>query len=177
MYRSFVASIALVAAAGGGASAGARAPMTVAPPPAPITRLLACQSLTEAAARLACFDRESAAINTAVSRRDIVVIDRESVRSSRRSLFGLSLPSLAVFGGDDKDELKQIDGVLSGTGRNRDGGYIFKLEDGSRWTQVDDRPFALEPRSGEKVIVKKAAMGSYMLVVARQPGVRVQRLN
>ena len=74
-------------------------------------------------------------------------------------------------------QLAAIDSVLEGTSQNRDGGYVFRLEDDSRWTQVDDRSFALEPRRGEKVVVRRAALGSYMLTVGRQPGVRVQRLN
>jgi hypothetical protein len=155
--------------------AGAKPPKVV-PQAAPVARLLACQSLTDAVGRLACFDHEAAAMRGAISRRDLVVVDRDEIRRTRRSLFGLSLPNMAVLGGD-KEEISHIDSVLEGTSHNRDGGYVFRLEDDSRWTQVDDRPFALEPRKGEKVVVKRAAMGSFMLTVGHQPGVRVQRLN
>lgn len=89
----------------------------------------------------------------------------------------MALPDLGIFGDDGKDAIKQIDGNISGVSTNRDGGYVFSLADGSRWTQIDDRPIALEPRSGDKVVVSKAAMGSYMLSVRRQPGVRVRRIN
>lgn len=143
---------------------------------APVARLLACQSFTDGMTRLACFDREAATVRGAISRRDLVVVDRDEIRRTRRSLFGLSLPNMAVLG-SDKEEISHIDSVLEATSHNHDGGYVFRLQDDSRWTQMDDRSFALEPRQGEKVVVKRAAMGTYMLTVGHQPGVRVLRLN
>lgn len=171
MLRHVMGMMLVVSAAQTDAKLPPDAPQAVA-----VSRLLACQSVADGAARLACFDRESMAMRGALSRRDLVVVDRDEIRRTRRSLFGLSLPSMA-FLGSDKEEINHIDSVLEATSRNRDGGFVFRLEDDSRWTQVDDRPFALEPRRGEKVVVKRAAMGSYMLTVGRQPGVRVQRVN
>ncbi len=167
-------TVALMWAAG---SPLAAKPKFVAGPPAGFERLLACRGLGESAARLACFDREAGSVGEAVARRDIVVVDREAAGKMRRSLFGLALPDLAIFGDDGKDAIKQIDGVIAGVSTNRDGGYVFSLADGSRWTQIDDRTIALEPRGGDKVMVSKAAMGSYMLSVRRQPGVRVRRID
>ena len=170
----WVIAVALVGAA---ASPLVAKPKLVAGPPAGFGRLLACRGLSESAARLACFDREARAVGEAVARRDIVVVDREAVGKTRRSLFGLALPDLGIFGDDGSDALKQIDGVIAGVSTNRDGGYVFSLADGSRWTQIDDRPIAIEPRGGDKVIVRKAALGSYMLSVGRQPDVRVRRID
>ena len=36
---------------------------------------------------------------------------------------------------------------------------------------------AVAPKSGDKVVVKKGALGSYIMSVARQPGVKVKRIN
>ena len=150
---------------------------TDGPPPAQITKLLECRAIAATAERLACFDRESAIVGDAVAKQDLVVFDRESVRKTRRSLFGFSIPNLGVFGDKDQDAIKQIDGVIAAFGHNADGGYIFVLQDGGRWSQIDDRPLALEPRSGDKVTIKRAALGSFMLSVGRQPGLRVKRIN
>ncbi len=166
-----------VAVIGSISSPVAAKPKFIPGPPAGFERLLACRGLSESAARLACFDREAGAVGEAVARRDIVVVDREAVGKTRRSLFGLALPDLGIFGDDGKDAIKQIDGVVAGVSTNRDGGYVFSLADGSRWTQIDDRPIAIEPRGGDKVVVRKAALGSYMLSVRRQPDVRVRRLD
>jgi hypothetical protein len=93
-------------------------------------------------------------------------------------LFGLSIPRLSILEGSGKaDEISQVDGILSSVGRNSDGGYIFSLQDGASWTQIDGYPFAVEPKAGDKVIVKRGALGSYVLAVNRQPGVKVKRIR
>ena len=160
------------------------APPLLANPPSPgaspvqITRLLACKAVSDSAARLNCFDHEASVLAQAIDRKDVVVVDREAIRSTRRSLFGFSVPSFGLFGNDGgTEEVKQIEGVLQGSSSNRDGGYVLALADGSRWSQTDDRPLALEPRIGDKIVVHRAAMGSYMLNVGRQPGIRVKRIN
>jgi len=148
------------------------------PPPPQVNALLACRAITDSAQRLACFDQNAAIIGEAVAKRDLVVFDRESVRQTKRGLFGFGIPNLGIFGDDnDEVEIKQIDGEIVSTAFNADGGYIFRLADGSRWTQMDGKPFALPPEAGDKVVVKKGALGSYIMSVARQPGVKVRRTN
>lgn len=175
----FLAVAFTMAALGALASAAGAEPATARPGdavPAQVQRLLACRSIADPTERLACFDREIGTTAAAVERKDLVVVDRDEVRRAKRTLFGLSLPKIALFGSDG-EEVSQIDGVIDGVGRNRDGGYVFILQDGSKWSQTDSRPIALEPERGDKVVVKKAALGSFMLSVGRQPGVRVQRVN
>lgn len=148
------------------------------PPPPQVNALLACRGITDSAERLACYDKAAASIGEAVAKKDIVVYDRESVRKTKRGLFGFSIPNLGIFGDDDDEvEVTQIDGVIVSTAFNADGGYIFRLADGSRWSQMDGKPIALAPESGDKVVVKKGALGSYFLSVAKQPGVKVKRIN
>ena len=158
----------------------ASAPKKVAegPPPAAVTELLNCRNITDSAARLACYDKSAATIGEAVARKDLVVMDRESVKKTKRGLFGFSIPNLGIFGDDDNAvEIKQIDGTIVSTAFNADGGYIFRLADGSRWTQIDSKPFSIPPQGGDKVVVKKGALGSYFLSVEGMPGVKVQRTN
>lgn len=169
----------MVAAAVGlilGGTAGAAKPVD-ATVPAQIQRLLACRSMTENAARLACFDRETQTVAGALSGGDLVAVDRERVRTAKRSLFGFHVPTLgSVFGGGD-DDVKQVEGVVSDVAYNVDGGYVLRLADGARWSQTDGKPIAMEPQRGDKVVVKRGAMGSYFLSVGRQPGVKVERVN
>ena len=143
-------------------SPAASAPKKVAegPPPAQVTELLDCRNIADSAERLACYDKTAASIGEAVAKRDIVVFDRESVKKTKRGLFGFAIPNLGIFGDDDDAvEIKQVEGTIVSTGFNADGGYIFRLADGSRWTQIDSKPFAVEPRNGDKVVVKKGALG------------------
>lgn len=149
---------------------------TEGPPPAEFTQLLNCRGIADSAQRLACYDKAAASIGEAVAKRDIVVFDRESVRKTKRGLFGFSIPNLGLFG-DDNDEvaIKQIDGTIAASSMNRDGGYIFILEDNTQWSQIDGKPVALPPRRGDKVVVKKGTLGSYFLSFGGQPGLKVKR--
>jgi hypothetical protein len=148
------------------------------PPPAEITALLNCRNIADSAERLACYDKAAATMGAAVAKRDLVVIDRESVKKTKRGLFGFSIPNLGIFGDDnDEVEIKQIEGTVVSTAFNSDGGYIFRLADGSRWSQLDSKPFAIPPQGGDKVVVKKGTLGSYFLTVQGQPGVKVKRIN
>jgi hypothetical protein len=148
------------------------------PPPQQVNELLACRTIADNAQRLACYDKSAAVIGEAVAKRDIVVFDRESVKETKRGLFGFSIPNLGIFGDEDKeDEIKQIEGTIVSTAFNADGGYIFRLADGSRWSQMDSKPFAIPPQSGDKVVVKKGSLGSYFLSIPGQPGVKVERTN
>jgi hypothetical protein len=156
------------------ASAPPAAPL---PSAAPVQRLLSCGTTADPAVRLACFDREAATLRDAIQRQDVTIVDRDSVRQARRNLFGLSLPRLAILGQEGADEVRQIESAIAGTSRNSDGGYIFRLADGSRWTQTDGNMFALAPKVGEAVSVRRAALGSFFLTVGRQPGVKVRRIN
>lgn len=145
--------------------------------PPQVNALLACRSVTGSAERLACYDRAAASIGDAVAKEELVVFDREGVRKTKRGLFGFSIPNLGVFGDDDQTEIKQIEGTIASYGTNADGGYIFRLADGTRWSQMDDKVIAIPPRNGEKVIVKRGVLGSYMLAVGKQPGVKVRRVQ
>ena len=60
------------------------------PPPAAVTELLNCRNITDSAARLACYDKSAATIGEAVAKKDLVVMDRESVKKTKRGLFGFS---------------------------------------------------------------------------------------
>lgn len=161
------------------ASPGAAAKQPeAAPPPPQVNALLACRGVADSAERLGCYDKAAAGIGEAVARKDIVVYDRESVGKTKRGLFGFSIPNLGLFGDDDTEvEIKQVDGQIASTAFNADGGYIFRLADGSRWSQIDGKPIALPPENGDKVVIKKGALGSYILSVAKQPGVKVKRIN
>jgi hypothetical protein len=138
-----------------------------------------CRTITDKEARLACFDAAVAKLETAIDKRDLVVVDREHIRQTKKTLFGLSLPDLNLFGGagKDMDEISAIDGVVGGARMDENSAWILQLEGGATWRQIDSRPLALAPRRGSKVVIKKAALGSYMMRVDGQPGIRVRRVS
>jgi hypothetical protein len=177
MRQGYMMAMLMAAGAIAAPAAAAKPAAPPATPPAQVQKLLACRGLTDSVQRLACFDRETSAMADGIARRDLVVVDRELVRSTRRSLFGLTLPRIGILDDDQSTEVKQLDGVIAGVGRNSDGGYVFVLQDDGRWSQIDSNVIAVEPRPGDKVVIRRATMGSFMLSVDRQPAVRVKRIQ
>lgn len=145
----------------------ARAPLLVA-----VTR---CRAITEPAARLACFDESVAALDTAETRRTIVVVDQQQVRETRRTLFGIALPDTGLFG--NGEDLPQIEATLASASVDDFGRWSFVLADGARWIQTDDTVIARRPRANDKVLIKRAALGSFRLSVAGLASVKAKRLN
>jgi hypothetical protein len=144
-------------------------------PPA-VQQLIACRSIGDPTQRLACYDRQSDALNVAIAKKDVVVIDKARATATRRSLFGFSVPDFGgLFGGGD--DIKQIESTVAAAGPNSDGGWTIKLADGSMWTQTDQSPIALEPRRGDRVVVKRGALGAFFLELGRQPGFKVRRIG
>ena len=160
----------------------AAAPAVAAPrpaagnaPPAVVQSLLTCRAMTDAAARLACYDKAAAGVAQAIDTKELVMIDKAKATEVKRSLFGYSAPDFAgLLGGGD---VKQIDGVVAAAFNNRDGGWTVRLVDGSTWTQNDDAPIALPPRKGDKVTIKRGTLNSYFLRIGSQPGVKAHRIN
>jgi hypothetical protein len=143
--------------------------------PAQVQRLMACRGIAAADQRLACYDRETAAMDQAISSRDLVMIDKEKARAAGRSLFGFSVPNFGgLFGSNG--EISEIDGTIKSAGRNPDGGWLITLNDGSVWTQTDDWP-GLDARPGKKVIVKRGTLGSFWLSIPGQNGIKVKRIG
>jgi hypothetical protein len=172
MRQIFVISGLLALAAA--TSAEARNPLPGGTP-AIVQGLLACRAIGDPAQRLACYDRQSSAVATAIDKKDLVVIDKERATAAKRSLFGFSVPSFAgLLGGGD---LNQIDGTVAAATQNADNGWIIKLADGSVWSQTDDTPVALEPRRGDKVVIKRGALGSYFVKLGSQPGFKAKRIG
>ena len=114
--------------------------------PAQVQRLMDCRNITAPDQRLACYDREVAAMNQAIASNDLVLIDKEKARAAGRSLFGFSIPNFGGLFGTN-GELNQIDGTIKSIAHNQDGGWVITLEDGSIWSQTDDWPgFRCAPR-------------------------------
>ena len=145
--------------------------------PAQVQRLMACRTIAAAQDRLACFDRETNAMQQAIASKNLVFVDREKVRAASRSVFGFSVPNFGgLFGGSD-DQVKQIESTVTRSGRNADGGWVFYLADGSVWSQTDDWPLGLPPERGDKVVVSRGLMGSFRLRLNKQPEIKVRRIG
>jgi hypothetical protein len=178
-YLILAATLGVAIAAGGAKAAkpDASAPAAQGQRPQVFEAVTRCRAIANDAERLRCFDGAAAAMEQAVDRRDLVVIDRQQVRAAHRKLFGIEIPRLNLFGGgDDKaDEVSELDGVASSVAQDGNGRWIVTLEEGGTWVQIDDNSVAVAPRPGTKIVIKRAALGSYMMRIGGQPGVRAHR--
>lgn len=173
--RKFLLITAALAIAVGG-SAAARKPVSSATP-ANMQRLLACRAIQDGAQRLACFDRETAAVDQAIAKRDLVMIDKARATQAKRSLFGFSIPDFGgLFGGGD-DEVKEIASTVVDFSHNAFTGWTIKLADGSTWVQTDDAQLGLPPSKGQKVVVRRGSFGAFYLRLNGQPGYKVKRIG
>ena len=152
--------------------------------PEVLSRLIACRSIAEASARLACFDAQSTALDQAERKRDVVVVDRSQIRKARRSLFGLELPDFSLFGGAAKDGkagseegVSRIASTITQASQGPTGRWTMVVEGGARWLQVDTRDLARLPRAGMPIVIRRATMGSYLASIDKQIAIRVRRIN
>jgi hypothetical protein len=147
--------------------------------PEALEAVLRCRAIAEEAARLACFDQAVASFERATASREVVVVDRKAVRDTKRSLFGLSLPRLAIFGGgeNDDEEVNSIEGVAASAYQDGEGRWVVHLQDGGTWRQIDNIILGGRVKAGSKIVVRRAAMGSFMMRIDGQPGVRARREN
>lgn len=147
--------------------------------PEVMAKLSACRTVPGTTERLACYDAAAAAFESAIAKREVTVVDRERVREARRMLFGLEMPKFPFFGDkndDDKEErIDAIDAVVASAVQNGYGKWVVKLQEGGSWTQIDSAPLVGWPKPGAKVKIRRAALGSYMMRVEGQPGIRVKR--
>jgi hypothetical protein len=151
------------------------------PPPRPaiFQQLVDCRTIADAAARLACYDLHVAEIDAAEKNADVVVVDREQVKTANRGLFGLGGIHIgSLFGKSDtkEEEIDHIEGPLKSASQGASGRWTLMLDDGARWVQIDDISI-LAPKPGHVIRIRKAAMGSFFATINGKATIRVKRQN
>jgi hypothetical protein len=136
-----------------------------------------CRAITDPTERLACFDKTAAALDEAQAKGDVVVVDRKQVHEVKRQAFGFNLDALSMFDRsgvkDSADE--SITATVKAAHRNVSGKWVVTLDSGAVWRQIDDEELSRDPTPGTSVRVRKAVLGSFMMSVDGQPGLRVHR--
>ena len=169
--------ILLAAAAPAGAQSGRPGS---SPPSRHLSALEACRAIQADPARLACFDREAGALLTASRGGELSVVNRADMRTARRSLFGFALPKLPFFAGDKSaDEVPDtLDSTIVSAQSIANDLYRIKIAAGDALWETTDSPMSLSaPRGGQKIVISKAALGSYFLRIDGQVGVKGRRIK
>lgn len=153
---------------------------TLAQQPEVVQSLFACRTITDAEARLRCYDTQTAALQQASQDREVVMVDKEQIKKTRRGLFGLSLPNMNIFGGGKNDEeserVLEVEGIIAQAQLVRRNWFIT-LEDGAKWVQTDARELIRDPHKGSAIKIRAAALGSYLANIDGQTAIRVKRVN
>jgi hypothetical protein len=170
---ALLVTVSLTQAAAARDKAAAKAPV-----PAIFQNVVDCLQIDDSAQRLTCYDQNVQAMKAAQKSDQLFIASEDQIKESRRGLFGLTLPSLKIFGGADGDyaEVKEIEGVIASV-RETAAGYIFTLADGAVWAQSENRYLGMTPKKGQKIVIRKAALGSYMGKLEGGVGFRIKRLN
>lgn len=138
-----------------------------------------CRALTDGAARLSCYDGAVGTLDAAAARRDIVVLDREEVKQTRRGLFGFSLPRLPFFKGDESQKADMPSELLTtaqGVRPLGHGKWRIVVEGGAVW-ETTEPVLRHDPKVGGKIRIRQGSMTNYFLSVDGDPAVRAKRVG
>ena len=155
-----------------------------------IDGLLGCRSLEDPAERLACFDRETAALADAVEEDQVAIVETARIRAVQRDSFGISMPSLSgltgLFSGSEDQPERVVEAMPDGgeavfesgdleTLRgapvervrfNSFGKVEVTLENGQVWVQTDNHSITRvrrEDRDGLTAEIDSAMFGSFFM--------------
>ena len=142
--------------------------------------LEACRAIADPTQRLACYDKEAGALLAATQTGDVSVVDKSEVRKARKSLFGFAMPNLPFFSGDDSadevsDTLESTISQASGIGY---GKFRITIAEGNAvWETTETYGTMRDPRPGDKISIKRGPLGSYMLRIGKNRGVKGKRVG
>lgn len=140
-----------------------------------------CRAIADPAQRLACYDKEAAALVTAAQTGEVAVVDKAEARRARKSLFGFAMPNLPFFSGDKSQD--EVSDTLETTITRASGlGYgkfrITIAEGGAVWETTETFSTMREPKAGDKISIKRGTLGSYVLRIGtNNRGVKGKRVG
>ena len=145
-----------------------------------VDALAQCQKIEAADQRLGCLDAAADAILKAREKREVVMIDRESVREAKRSLFGFSLPKIRLFGRGDgiedaEPEVESIESTVTAVSRDRSTLSTFSLANGTQWRSTET--MRVQPKAGDAIRIDAGILGSYRASVRGISAGKVKRIK
>lgn len=163
-------------AVGTAASAAPTAPSL----PTELQGLVSCRAMMDNAARLACYDAATAHLEAAVNKHDVLVLNRDDMKATRRGLFGFTLPKTSLFGrsgvDSSRDDVPEIDATAAAVSSLGHGMWRMHLDDGALWETTE----AVEwdgPHTGSKIHLKRGLLGNYFMTIDGARPVRARRVG
>ena len=145
----------------------------------PVAQVMECRKLADPDARLRCYDGTVDSLSKALTGGSLVVVDREDIRRTRRSLFGFTLPRLPFFNGDNSqnDTPDEIIATIASVKALPNGMWAIVLDSGAAWNTLQDGTAQSDPKVGQKIKIKSGALGSYRVSISGRPGLRAIRVH
>ena len=141
-----------------------------------VDSLRRCRAIAEATTRLSCFDTAAASINGAIRRKELVILDRQEVRRTGKSLFGLPLPNLKLLTGSNGEiAVKEVDAKIVSVHQVSYQKYDLVLDSGAVWRNID--LMVEPPRIGDVVHLSKGLAGGFFMKAPKLQPVRAARIR
>jgi hypothetical protein len=137
--------------------------------------LLECRSVNDERKRLACYDGQAEAAAAAQKKGDVVILSKEELKDTRRSLFGFLLPKFSVRGlRMDEPDVDRIETTVTAA---RSVGYHWSItlaDNGGTWETTEY--LDVRPKSGDRAKIKKGLMGGYLGTIGSSNLIRMRRV-
>jgi hypothetical protein len=138
--------------------------------------LKACAKVTDATARLQCFDREVAALTAENSPPKAPA----AVELSPQQKLGLSQARIEQLesqaGAPTTPKVTKLAAHIAHVSENAAGLKIFTLDNGQVWQQTEPE-FNFSVRAGDAVTISPGVLGSFWLTAGPRAASRVKRLQ
>jgi hypothetical protein len=148
----------------------------------PLAPVLACRSISDSAARLACFDRETAAL-ASVPAASLAAAppapEHPPPALDAQQSFGLSGSAIAAneeAAGARPAKVAKIESRIVGLSLTGNGRTVFTLENSQMWRQVESDGDMLAKLS-DVATISRGLLGSYWLQLKSGRGCKVTRIH
>jgi hypothetical protein len=147
--------------------------------PAVISSLVACKQIADMQQRLACYDRATEGLNSAIEKGDVAVVSREQASKTRKSLFGFAVPDFPFLRGKGEEgEIKEIASTVVSASPAGNGYYRIVIADANAvWETTEGSLGFRDPKPGQPITIKKGFLGAYWVKVGRGAEVRARRVR
>lgn len=138
-------------------------------------KLLECRTIVEDGKRLACYDSQAATAAAAQKKGDVVVLSKQELRDTRRSLFGFVLPKFSLRGlRMDEPDIDRVDTTVRAV---RSVGYYWSITlDGEAGTWETTESIDVRPKPGDRAKIKKGLVGGFLGTIGSSNLVRMRRV-
>jgi hypothetical protein len=153
-----------------------------AEPSRPVAALQQCRTLTDAAARLVCYDKAVDSLTASAASGETVIVDREQVRAARKGLFGFSMPKIPFLNTrtnnvQDASDDAQLESTIIAFRSVPYQKWRITIDGGAIWETIESDTRADDPVKGAKVLIEKGSLGSYYVKVGKGRRVAAKRVG